>query len=154
MIAGGHKILRQGIRSLIISQEGFEVVAESSDGPGTVKETIQHKPDVVLMDIKLFGLNGLEVTKQITVKLSECKVLIFSLHWDNDHVLEVFEGGASGYISKDFGVEEMLAAIRVVHNNQYYLSPSISSSVVGSYLEKTKKKKCFLASKSRRSSHV
>jgi len=136
LIADDHKILRQGIRSLLASQEDFEVVAESSDGSETVKETLKHKPDVVLMDIAMPNLNGFEATRQIRKKLPEIKVLVLSMYRDDEYVLQALQAGVSGYVLKDVAVEELITAIRAVHNNQYFLSPSISRTVIDASLGK------------------
>jgi len=136
LIADDHKILRQGIRSLLASQEDFEVVAESSDGQETVKETLKHKPDVVLMDIAMPNLNGFEATRQIKKKLPEVKILVLTMYRDDEYVLQALQAGVSGYVLKDVAVEELITAIRAVHNNQYFLSPSISRTVIDASLGK------------------
>jgi len=136
LIADDHKILRQGIRSLLASEEDFEVVAESSDGQETVKETLKHKPDVVLMDIAMPNLNGFEATRQIRKKFPEVKVLVLSMYRDDEYVLQALQAGVSGYVLKDVAVEELITAIRAVHNNQYFLSPSISRTVIDASLGK------------------
>jgi len=139
LIADDHKILRQGIRSLLAPQPDFEVVGETTDGPETLKETFKLKPDVVLMDIGMPNLNGFEATRQIKKKLPEVKVLILTMYQDDEYVLQALQSGASGYVLKDVAVEELVTAIRAVNNDQYYLSPSISRTVIDAYLRKTEK---------------
>lgn len=139
LIADDHKILRQGIRSLLSSQGDFEVIGETSDGPETLKETFKLKPDVVLMDIGMPNLNGFEATRQIKKKLPEVKVLVLTMYQDDEYVLQALQSGASGYVLKDVAVEELVSAIRAVNNDQYYLSPSISRTVIDAYLRKTEK---------------
>lgn len=139
MIADDHRILRQGIRSLLASQEDFEIVAESSDGRETVKEAIKNKPDVVLMDIAMPNLNGFEATRQIKKKLPETKILVLSMYRDDEYILQALQAGVSGYVLKDVAVEELITAIRAVNNSQYYLSPSISRTVIDASLGKIEK---------------
>jgi two-component system response regulator NreC len=139
LIADDHKILRQGIRSLLAPQPDFEVVGETADGPETLKETFKLKPDVVLMDIGMPNLNGFEATRQIKKNLPEVKVLILTMYQDDEYVLQALHSGASGYVLKDVAVEELVTAIRAVNNDQYYLSPSISHTVIDAYLRKTEK---------------
>jgi len=139
LIADDHKILRQGIRSLLAPQPDFEVIGETADGPETLKETFKLKPDVVLMDIGMPNLNGFEATRQIKKKLPEVKVLILTMYQDDEYVLQALQSGASGYVLKDVAVEELVTAIRAVNNEQYYLSPSISRTVIDAYLRKTEK---------------
>ncbi|MCJ7457857.1 MAG: response regulator transcription factor [candidate division Zixibacteria bacterium] len=139
LIADDHKILRQGIRSLLAPQPDFEVIGETADGPETLKETFKLKPDVVLMDIGMPNLNGFEATRQIKKKLPEVKVLVLTMYQDDEYVLQALQSGASGYVLKDVAVEELVTAIRAVNNEQYYLSPSISRTVIDAYLRKTEK---------------
>jgi len=139
LIADDHKILRQGIRSLLAPQPDFEVIGETADGPETLKETFKLKPDVVLMDIGMPNLNGFEATRQIKKKLPEVKVLVLTMYLDDEYVLQALQSGASGYVLKDVAVEELVTAIRAVNNDQYYLSPSISRTVIDAYLRKTEK---------------
>ncbi len=139
LIADDHKILRQGIRSLLASQLDIEVIGETSDGPETLKETFRLKPDVVLMDIGMPNLNGFEATRQIKKKLPEVKILILTMYRDDEYVLQALHSGASGYVLKDVAVEELVSAIRAVYNNQYYLCPSISRSVIEASLGKTER---------------
>jgi len=139
LIADDHRILRQGIRSLLAPQPDFEVVGETADGPETLKETFRLKPDVVLMDIGMPNLNGFEATRQIKKKLPEVKVLVLTMYLDDEYVLQALQSGASGYVLKDVAVEELVTAIRAVNNDQYYLSPSISRTVIDAYLRKTEK---------------
>jgi len=139
LIADDHKILRQGIRSLLAPHSDFEVIGETADGPETLKETFKLKPDVVLMDIGMPNLNGFEATRQIKKKLPEVKVLFLTMYQDDEYVLQALQSGASGYVLKDVAVEELVTAIRAVNNEQYYLSPSISRTVIDAYLRKTEK---------------
>jgi len=136
LIAGGHKILRQGIHSLLAFHPDFEVIAETGNGIETVKKTLKLKPDVVLMDAMMPNLNGFEATRQIKNTLPECNVLILSKYQDDSHALRAFQTGASGYISKELGVEELLTAIQAVSNNQCYLCPSVSRIMIETYLGK------------------
>jgi len=139
LVVDDHRILRQGIRSLLASQEDFEIVAESSDGRESVKDVMKHKPDVVLMDIAMPNLNGFEATRQIKKKQPDTKILVLSMYRDDEYVLQALQAGVSGYVLKDVAVEELITAIRSVYNDQYYLSPSISRTVIDASLGKIEK---------------
>ena len=141
LIADDHKIVRQGIRKLLEAEPDLEVVGEALDGREVVKKASQLKPDLVLIDIAMPNLNGLEATRQIKKALPKVKVLILTMHKNEEYVLQSLQAGASGYLLKDAAVEDLVFAIRSVHRLDSFLSPAVSKTVIGAYLSKNKSKK-------------
>ena len=140
-IVDDHKVFRQGIKSLLDYEEDIEVIGTA----GSVKEFKENilncAPDVILMDISLKDGEGPEVTKWIKEKKPTCKVLIFSMHQEEKYVKKVLKSGADGYLLKDSGTEEMVKAIRIVHEGQTFYSYQIMESIVKQLVtEKTKTK--------------
>lgn len=125
-----HEILLGGLRSMIESEAGYEVVAEANDGVQAVEKALEVKPDLVVMDLSMPGLNGIEATRRIRSKLPETKVLCLSSHSDSVMVEAMLEAGAAGYVLKDYAMDELLRASEVVMANETYLSPRITGGVV------------------------
>lgn len=138
LIADDHKIVRQGIRKLLEAEPDLEVVGEACDGRESIKEVQQLKPDLVLMDIAMSNLNGLEATRQIKKALPKVKVLILTMHKNEEYVLQSLQAGASGYLLKDAAAEDLVSAIRSVHKVDSFLSPAVSKTVIKAYLSKSK----------------
>ena len=133
LLAEDHTIVREGLRSLIDSSKDVEVVGEVGDGREALKKVEEIELDIVLMDIRMPGLNGIEATRQIKKRFPDVKVLILSMHPDEEYVLEALRAGASGYILKQAAHEELFTAIRAVYRNDVFLSPSVSKKVVEAY---------------------
>jgi len=136
LVADDHKIFRQGIKKLLEEEPDLQVVGESADGRETVKKATELKPDIVLMDIAMSNLNGLEATKQIKKVLPEVKVIMLTMHKNEEYVLQSFQAGASGYILKEGAVEELVSAIRSISADKSFLSPTVSKTLVDAYLRK------------------
>jgi DNA-binding NarL/FixJ family response regulator len=136
LLADDHKIMRDGLRSLIEKLPGMEVVAEAENGRTAVKQTRRFRPDVIVMDINMPDLNGIDATRQIVAEFPETKIIAFSMHTDHQFVAGALKAGVSGYLQKDSAFEELAQAIRTVVANQTYLSPKITGDVVKGYLEK------------------
>jgi two-component system response regulator NreC len=136
LVADDHKIFRQGIKKLLEEEPDLQVVGESADGRETVKKATELKPDVILMDIAMANLNGLEATKQIKKVLPETKVIMLTMHKNEEYVLQSFQAGASGYILKEGAVEELVSAIRSIYQDKSFLSPTVSKTLVDAYLRK------------------
>jgi len=134
LLADDHRIMREGLRSLLEKQPGMEVIAEAENGRTTVQLSRELKPDVVVMDIAMPDLNGIEATRQILTESPDVKVTALSMLSDTKFVREMLSAGASGYLLKDSAFEELGKALRTVINNQIYLSPKIASLVVKDYL--------------------
>ncbi len=136
LIADDHKITRQGLRSLLANESDMEVVAEADEGRAAVRLASQLKPDIVIMDVSMPELNGMEAARQITKSMPAVKVVALSMHSDNVYVTEMLKSGVCGYLLKDCAFEELASAIRSVVDGKTYLSPSISGVVVNGYLNR------------------
>ncbi|MFZ7125117.1 MAG: response regulator [Desulfobacterales bacterium] len=136
LIADDHKIVRDGLRSLIAMQFGMEVIAEASEGRTAVKLCRKLNPSVVLLDLDMPDLNGIDTALQIPKEMPVVKIVILSMHSDRHLVASALRAGVSGYVLKDCAFEELAVAIRTVANNQSYLSPAITGHLINDYLEK------------------
>lgn len=136
ILADDHGIMREGLRALLEKQPGIEVIAEAENGRTTVELSRELKPDVVIIDISMPDLNGIEATRQIIAESPGVKVIALSMHSDRKFVREMLSAGASGYMLKDSAFEELDKAISTVNDNQTYLSPGVADTVVKDYLGK------------------
>ncbi|MGW8225483.1 MAG: response regulator [Anaerolineales bacterium] len=134
LLADDHRILREGIRALIEDQEDMQVVGEAEDGQATLKMVSQLNPDVVVMDIAMPLLNGLEATRQIRRDFPQVKVLILTMHENEEYIRQVLAAGALGYVLKDAAARDLLGAIRTVYQGEAVLSPAITRLVIEDYL--------------------
>ena len=133
LLADDHAILRKGIRMLIDSQADMEVVGEAKTGREAIEEAQRLKPDIVIMDISMPELNGIEGTRQICDSLPHTRVVALSMHKDSAYVREILRAGARGYLVKDSEDDDLLRAIRSVHRGEAFLSPSISDAILVDY---------------------
>jgi len=136
LLADDHKILRSGIRGLLESEPYIKIVAEAEDGRTAVKLSRDLSPDVVLMDISMHDMNGIEATRQIMGQSPKAKVIILSMHSGQKFVADVFKAGASGYLLKDCDFSEILSAIRAVVSGETYLCPQIATVLRDDYLQR------------------
>lgn len=134
LLADDHTILRDGIRALLEDQEDIEVIGEAEDGQATVRMAAQLQPDVVVMDIAMPLLNGLEATRQIQRDLPQVKVLILTMHENEEYIRQVLAAGALGYVLKDAAARDLIGAIRAVDQGEAVLSPAITRLVIEDYL--------------------
>jgi len=134
LIADDHKIFREGLRALIEKQPGMEVIEEVENGRKAVQLVRDLLPDVIIMDIAMPNLNGIEATRQIVAKIPSVKVIALSMHSDKRFVVEMLKAGASGYLLKDCAFEELAHAIRAVRTNRTYLSPKITDIMIKDYV--------------------
>ncbi len=132
VLADDHKILREGICSLVKGFPDMEVIGEAADGRAVLKLLEDLSPDIVIMDISMPDLNGIDATRRITADHPKVKVIALSMHYDKQFVSEIFKAGASGYLLKDCAFDELEHAIRVVIDNKTYVNPQIASLVVES----------------------
>ena len=133
LLADDHKILRQGVRMLIDSQSDMEVVGEAKTGREAIEEARRLKPDVVVMDVSMPELNGIEGTRQICDEMKHTRVLALSMHKDAVYVREILRAGARGYLLKDSEDDDLVRAIRCIHRGEAFLSPAISDAVLSDY---------------------
>ncbi len=136
LVADDHRILREGIKSLLANDPDMEVVGEAADGAEAVAKAQQLSPDVVLMDITMPGLNGLEATRQIKRLMPAIKVLVLTMHENNQYIGQFLRSGASGYVLKDTCAYDLVGAIRTVHQGDVVLYPSIARKLLEEYLQK------------------
>lgn len=134
LLADDHTILREGIRSLIEGERDMVVVGEAADGHAAIRLAGQTQPDIVLMDIAMPLLNGLDATRQIKKNNSNVKILILTMHENEEYIRQILAAGAMGYILKDAAARELLGAIRSVNKGEMVLSPAITRLVVADYL--------------------
>lgn len=134
ILADDHRIVREGIRSLLEKSECLEVIAEADNGREAVQLAKDLCPDVILMDIAMPLLNGLEATKQIKRDCPEIKVLALSVHEDEEYIRQMLASGAMGYITKYAASDELIQAVLTVYKGEMVLSPAITRLVVEDYL--------------------
>ena len=137
LLAEDHTIVRKGLRSLLEDEDAIEVIGEAQDGREAVGKAGQLLPDVVLMDIAMPGLNGLEATRQIKKLFPQVGVLILTMHTTEEYILQVLQAGASGYVVKQAAPSELVLAIHAVYRGDNFLSPSISRGVIEEYIRRT-----------------
>lgn len=138
VLADDHHIVRQGVKALLQSERGFSVVDEASDGLKAVSLVSALKPDVLVADLMMPGLNGLEVTRQ-AVKLSpRTKVIILSMYMSEPYVIEALKNGAYGYVLKESNISDLVHAIYEAVNGRHYLSPPLSERAIEAYLTKSR----------------
>ncbi len=134
LLADDHKILRQGLRTLLEQEKEIQVVGEADNGRSSVKLTGELAPDVVIMDVAMPDLNGIDATRRITEVEPRTRVLALSMHSDGRYVKGMLQAGARGYILKDCAAEELTHAIRTVMAGQIYVSPGVTGAIVNDYV--------------------
>ena len=136
LLADDHSLVRAGIRSLLEKMQGVEVVGEAGDGHEAMRITGTLRPAVVLMDIMMPGLNGLEATARISKEFPETRVLMLSMNDNEEYVLQALRSGASGYLLKNVSSAELELAVRAVARGETYLSSTVSKHVISAYVER------------------
>lgn len=135
LLADDHNVVRQGLRALFTTEEDIEIVGEADTGRQAVQMAKRLMPDVVVMDIAMPLLNGLEATRQITNQVPTAKVLVLSTYSDDEYVQQLTEAGAAGYLVKQTAANDLLKAIREAHRGNAYFSPSIAKRLRDHYRE-------------------
>jgi DNA-binding NarL/FixJ family response regulator len=130
LIADDHKVFRDGIISILDDVEDITVIAEANDGRQVLEQLKSHQPNVILMDISMGDANGIDSTKLVRQQYPDIKVLVLSMHAESGYIIKMLEAGASGYLLKDAGKEEMIRAIRTVVNGDTYYSEKVSSIII------------------------
>jgi DNA-binding NarL/FixJ family response regulator len=134
LLADDHTVVRKGLRLLLESQPGLTVIGEAADGRTAVALAEQDPPDVVVMDVAMPTLNGIEAARQITAKLPQIAVVFLSMHSDESYVLKALKAGARGYLLKDSAEQDLIQAVRSVTQGKSFFSPAISKMMVEDYM--------------------
>ena len=138
LLVDDHAILREGVHALLAREPDILVVGEAADGQEALEQVPRLKPDVVIMDIVMPNMNGLEATRLITERHPESRVLILSMYDDHEYVVQIIQAGASGYVLKRVVTEDLVRAIREVYAGESFLYPPIAAKLIGDYLRVTK----------------
>jgi DNA-binding NarL/FixJ family response regulator len=139
IVADDHRVFREGIVSILEHTEDIEVVAQARDGKEVLEQLQRTKPDLILMDITMGNAGGIETTQMARQINPEIKVLILSMHSESSYIVKAMEAGASGYLLKDAGSQELVSAIRAVAQGSIYLSSQASATLIEQLLAKNKK---------------
>ena len=139
VLADDHQVVREGIRSLISSEPDIEIVAEANDGLDAVNKVAEYKPHVLVLDLVMPSIHGLEVLRQVGSRSPATRVVVLSLHEDDAYVLQAMRNGALAYVNKGSGSRDLISAIREVAAGRYYISLSDSERDVQSYLDEANK---------------
>jgi DNA-binding NarL/FixJ family response regulator len=134
VIAEDHTILRAGLKALLTSNPDFEIVGEADNGRDAIRRVIELKPDLIIMDLSMPGMNGMDAVREIKDRMPEVKALVLTVHSEEEYVLASLQAGANGYVLKDATHNELLIASERVLEGKTFLSPDITEKVVNSYL--------------------
>ena len=130
LIVDDHPVVRQGLKSMLANSEEIEVVGEAGDGPSAIQQAMALQPDVVLMDIRMPGPDGIQLTRRLRAVCPETKVLILTIYDEDDYLLRALRAGAWGYLLKNISAQELVEALLTVHRGQRLLSPSLLHRVL------------------------
>jgi len=136
VLADDHRMVREGLRALLLAEPDFRVAGDTGDGLEAVRMVEQLKPTVLVTDLMMPGLNGLDVARQVTRRDSRTKVIVLSMHAREGYVLEALRNGASAYVLKEASAADLVRAVREVAAGRRYLSPPLSESAMDAYLQK------------------
>ena len=137
LLADDHALMRDGIAALLEKNSGIQIVGHANDGLEAIRMIETHHPTLILMDIGMTPLNGLDSTARITKEFPEIRVIILSMHANEEYVLQALRAGAAGYLLKDTKAEELIEAINAVISGKTYLSPKVSRHVIDNYVRST-----------------
>jgi DNA-binding NarL/FixJ family response regulator len=140
LLADDHTVVRKGLRLLLESQTGFEVIADACDGRETIALAEQHLPDVVVLDVAMPILNGIEAARQISSKLPSTAIVFLSMHSDEGYVLKALKSGARAYLLKDSAEQDLIAAVKAVSDGKAFFSPAISKMLVEDYMRQMRER--------------
>jgi len=136
LIVDDHKIVREGLHSLLSRERDIHVIGEADSGRVAIQMVKEHKPDVVIMDISMPDMNGIEASRRIRDEMPECMVIALSMHADRRFVVEMLKAGAKGYMLKDCAADDLVNGIRTVAMGDTYLSPKVSNLLVADYMKR------------------
>ena len=134
-IAEDHAILRDGLRAMLTSLPGYEIIGEAEDGGEAIRGVVSGRPDLVILDLSMPKMNGMEALKEIKKLAPDTKVLVLTIHSSDEYVLPVLKAGADGYMLKYDTQAELMSAIKSILDGKQYLSPGVSRQVIEGYLE-------------------
>ncbi len=140
LLADDHPVVRQGMRNLLDTEAGFLVVGEAENGLEAVELAEQLKPDVVVVDMMMPRLNGLEAIRQITARLPDTRCIVLSMQSADPYIVQALKAGASGYVLKDSGPNDVINAIHQVLDGKRYLSPQLSEKLIDLFIAKVETK--------------
>jgi two-component system, NarL family, response regulator NreC len=140
LLADDHNVMRGGLRLLLERQPGFKVVGEASDGRQAVEQAEATQPDIIVLDIAMPNLSGIEAAQRITALLPRTRIIILSMHSDESYVLRALKAGAKGYLLKDSAENDLIEAIRAVDEGKAFFSPEISNIMVEDYVREMKRR--------------
>ena len=138
MLVDDHDVVRTGLRSFLETQPGFEVIAEANNGLQALEKAKEMRPDIVLMDITMPNMDGMEATRQLKKLYPECQILVLTVHADKQYFMKMLSVGASGYITKQAAADELVAAIHAVAAGHVYLHPALARWLLEDYQRLTK----------------
>jgi two-component system response regulator NreC len=138
MLVDDHDVVRTGLRSFLETQSGFEVIAEAKNGLQALEQAKESQPDIVLMDITMPDMDGIEATLQFKKLYPDCQILVLTVHADKQYFMKMMEVGASGYITKQAAADELVAAIKAVAAGHVYLQPALARWLLEDYQQLAK----------------
>src|SRR5947207_3813360 len=133
LLADDHAVVRQGFKMILSAQPDMEIVGEAGNGRQAVEQAEQLRPDIVVMDVAMPELNGIEATRRLADSVPHARVVALSMHKDSVYVREILRAGARGYLLKDSGAGDLVSAIRAVASGESYLAPAVSNAVLDDY---------------------
>jgi DNA-binding NarL/FixJ family response regulator len=137
LLADDHAVVRKGMKMLLEEEPNIDIIGEAIDGIDALEKVEILSPNIVILDITMPHMNGIEATKHISSKFPEVKILVFSMHNDTDYILKSVENGANGYLLKDSGKDEIMKAIFAVSSGKKYFPPDISALIIEDLIAKT-----------------
>jgi two-component system, NarL family, response regulator NreC len=136
LLADDHEIFRQGLNMLLGTRSDYKIVGEASDGDETINKVHQLKPDLLIVDMVMPGINGIEIIKQLLAQFPEIRIIVLSLHDDENYVVNALRNGASGYVLKESSTADLIHAIDVVMRGQRFLSPSLDEKAIQAFIKR------------------
>jgi DNA-binding NarL/FixJ family response regulator len=137
LLVDDHQLVRQGLRVLLDAEPDIQVLGEAGDGLEAIQLVERLKPNVLVLDLMMPGVNGLEVTRQVSRRFPDTRIIVLSMHANEAYVLEALRNGAVGYILKETGINDLVHAVREAVAGRRYLSPPLSARAIDSYVQKT-----------------
>jgi DNA-binding NarL/FixJ family response regulator len=137
LLVDDHAVVREGLRALLASDPRFEIVGEASEGEGAVSAASSLRPDVVVMDISMSGLNGVQATRRLKVESPATRVVALTVHEEGGYLRSLLDAGAAGYVLKRSAASELVRALQVVGDGGTYLDPALAGQLVGKFVRNT-----------------